>query len=206
MNVYVESNFVLELAFLQEQSTSCEEILRLAEAGHIRLVVPAYALIEPYETVARKQNQRRRIKQDLDAELIQIARTKTHQRQLRGFKDITALLVSAAHADTERLNEIRFRLIESADVISVDAAILSSADEHERKRNLAPHDALIYSAVLWHLDQTEALENCFLSRDRKDFDAPAIVDQLAQHRCKLLPRFDSGHDYILHSLGRPYTP
>ena len=31
MNVYVESNFVLELALLQEQSGSCEEILSLAE-------------------------------------------------------------------------------------------------------------------------------------------------------------------------------
>lgn len=49
MNVYIESNFVLELAFLQEQSSSCEEILRLAEGAHIRLVVPAYALIEPYD-------------------------------------------------------------------------------------------------------------------------------------------------------------
>ena len=31
MNVYVESNFVLELAFLQEQSSRCEEILSLVE-------------------------------------------------------------------------------------------------------------------------------------------------------------------------------
>ena len=55
MNVYVESNFVLELALLQEQSSSCEEILSLSEDGRIRLVLPAYSLIEPYETLIRKQ-------------------------------------------------------------------------------------------------------------------------------------------------------
>lgn len=58
MNVYIESNFVLELAFLQEQSSSCEEILRLAEGEHIELVVPAYALIEPYETLVRRRRGR----------------------------------------------------------------------------------------------------------------------------------------------------
>lgn len=32
MNVYVESNFVLELAFAQEQPEACEQILKLCEA------------------------------------------------------------------------------------------------------------------------------------------------------------------------------
>ena len=54
MNVYVESNFVLELALLQEQSASCEEILGLCEAGRVQLVVPAYSLAEPYETLVRR--------------------------------------------------------------------------------------------------------------------------------------------------------
>ena len=44
MNVYVESNFVLELALRQEQFTSCETILSLCEEGQARLVVPAYSL------------------------------------------------------------------------------------------------------------------------------------------------------------------
>ena len=58
MNVYVESNFVLELALLQEQSASGEAILRLGEEHRVHLVVPAYALVEPYETLARRHKQR----------------------------------------------------------------------------------------------------------------------------------------------------
>ena len=37
MNVYVESNFVLELAWLQEQSASGEAILRLGEERRVHL-------------------------------------------------------------------------------------------------------------------------------------------------------------------------
>jgi len=46
MNVYVESNFVLEHALEQEQCESCEELIRLASAGSIRLLVPAFSLAE----------------------------------------------------------------------------------------------------------------------------------------------------------------
>jgi hypothetical protein len=33
VNVYVESNFVLQLALLQESYASCEAILQLSESG-----------------------------------------------------------------------------------------------------------------------------------------------------------------------------
>ena len=44
MIVYVESNFVLELAFLQEEYESCMELLRLAESRDIHLVLPAFSI------------------------------------------------------------------------------------------------------------------------------------------------------------------
>jgi hypothetical protein len=53
MDVYVESNFVLEVALLQEQHESCEKIIELSEAAKAHLIVPAYSLVEPYETIAR---------------------------------------------------------------------------------------------------------------------------------------------------------
>ena len=37
MIVYVESNFVLELAFLQEEHDSCDAIIGLAETGRVEL-------------------------------------------------------------------------------------------------------------------------------------------------------------------------
>ena len=39
MNVYVETNFILELAFEQEQQIECELILNLCEMGKIKLIV-----------------------------------------------------------------------------------------------------------------------------------------------------------------------
>lgn len=54
MIVYVESNFVLELAFLQEEHESCEELLSLSKSGDIHLVLPTFSIGEPYETWVRR--------------------------------------------------------------------------------------------------------------------------------------------------------
>ncbi len=47
VNIYVETNFVLELTFEQEQCASCEQILQLCQAGQAKLIIPAYSLAEP---------------------------------------------------------------------------------------------------------------------------------------------------------------
>jgi len=58
VNIYVETNFVLELAFEQEQCSSCNQILQLCEAGRANLVVPAYSLAEPHEKLSRQAKSR----------------------------------------------------------------------------------------------------------------------------------------------------
>ena len=199
MNVYVESNFVLELALLQEQYTSCEEILGLCETSGVRLVVPAYSLAEPYETLTRRQKQRKRFKEELDAELGQIARTATYADRLGGFRDLTALLMNIGDEETKRLEEVRSRLVKAAEVIPLDASVLTASTQYQHTHGFSPQDALVYSAVLSHLDRNRAPQSCFLNRNSRDFDDQNVVEQLERYNCKLLPRFDSGYRFILNT-------
>ena len=53
MIVYIESNFVLEFALLQEEHQSCGTIIGLAESRTIDLAIPAFSLFEPYEVWRR---------------------------------------------------------------------------------------------------------------------------------------------------------
>ena len=45
MNIYIESNFVLELALVQEQEARCEELLRVGEPG-ATIVIADLARVE----------------------------------------------------------------------------------------------------------------------------------------------------------------
>jgi predicted nucleic acid-binding protein len=196
MKVYVESNFVLELALLQEQHASCEGVLRLCESADIQLAVPAYSLVEPYETLVRHHQQRKRIKTDLDTEIRQIARTAGYTQRLRGFQELTALLIDSADEEASALELIRTRLLKSSEIISMDNEILAAASQYRRAHDLSPQDAVVYASVISDLDQSAPTQSCFLNRNSRDFDDPDIVEELRNKNCKLLPRFDSGYDYI----------
>jgi hypothetical protein len=119
VNLYVESNFVLELALVQEQQASCEEIVRLGEARKVRLVLPAYSLVEPYETLVRRHRQRKKMKADLDAELGQLTRTATYSQRLARFQGLTALLIDSANEEAKRLEAVRARLLNGCEIISL---------------------------------------------------------------------------------------
>jgi predicted nucleic acid-binding protein len=200
VNVYVESNFVLELALLQEQHTSCEELLRLCEGDRIQLVIPAYSLAEPYETLTRRHRQRKRMKAELDEELRQLARTATYAQQLSGFQQLTTLLIDSADEEAKRLEGVRARLLQVAEVIPLEVSILTAAIQYQRTHGLDPQDALVYATVLLHLKQYQGPQSCFLNRNSKDFDDPDLIAELAMYKCKLLPQFDAGCRFVLSCL------
>ncbi len=201
MNVYVESNFVLELAFLQEQCSSCEKILSLCETRRIQLLIPAYSLAEPYETLTRRQKRRKRIKEEFDAELQQIARTSAYVDRLGDLHDLTALLIKLADEEEMRLEDVRSRLMRITEVIPLDASVVSvAAMQYQQTHGFSPQDALVYSSVLSHLERINAPQSCFLNRNSKEFDNQIVVEQLNGNDCKLLPRFDSDHELILNAL------
>ncbi len=200
MNIYVETNFILELALLQEQHASCAEIMRLCETGSARLVIPAYSLAEPYETLTRRHRQRKQMKAALDDELKQLIRTAAYAHRLSGWQEVTALLIDSADEEAKRLDSTRSRLLKIADIIPLEARTLEEAVRYQTVHKLSPQDALVYAAVLLHLKQDKPSQSCFLNRNSKDFDDPDIVEELNTYNCKLLPRFDTGLQFILSAV------
>ncbi|HEY9673440.1 MAG TPA: PIN domain-containing protein [Waterburya sp.] len=200
MNVYVETNFVLELAFQQEQFESCEQILQLCEAGHVQLVIPAYSLSEPHEKLNRQAKIRKELQQGLDAELRQLSRTASYTSRISNIQDIANLLVQSNEEERQRFVQYRERLLQSAEVIALTADILTEAAASEAPYDLKPQDALVYASVIIHLRQHQPQIACFLNRNTKDFDNPDIVDELNRFNCRMIPRFDDGHGFIRSQL------
>ncbi|MEA5582727.1 PIN domain-containing protein [Nodularia harveyana UHCC-0300] len=200
MNIYVETNFILELVFQQEQSASCEQILQLCEAKFASLIIPAYSLAEPYEKLTRQAKSRKDLQQVLDTELRQLARSASYTTRINSIQDIARLLVQSSEEERQRFVAYRDRLLNSAEVISLSADILRGAAISEDPYDLSPQDALVYSSVISHLRENESQVSCFLNRNSKDFDNPDIVDQLNRFNCRMIPRFDNGYGFIKSQL------
>lgn len=200
MNVYVETNFALELAFQQEQFESCEQILQLCEAGRVQLVIPAYSLSEPHEKLNRQAKIRRELQQGLDAELRQLLRTASYISRITNIQDIANLLVQSNEEERQRFVQYRERLLHSAEVIALTADILTEAAASESPYDLKPQDALVYASVITHLRQHQPHIACFLNRNTRDFDNPDIVDELNRFNCRMIPKFNDGYNFIRSQL------
>lgn len=205
MNVYVESNFVLELALLQEQCPACEDILGLCESREIALVLPAFSLMEPYGTLMRRHGERKRLKASVDAELRQITRTTAYADRIQDLEAAARLLLDSTEEDMARLERLRSRLLACAEMVPLDSRILALAPECQERHSLSPLDAVVYASVLTHLETGAPRASCFLNRDA-GFLSPEIVETLKSRNCKVLPGFDQGLQYLRWSTSEEAPP
>ena len=196
MIAYVETNFVLELAFQQEQRDACEEILRLSGIGAVQLVIPAYCLVEPHEKLKRQVTERRRLQESLDLELQQLLRTADFQPRINSIQELSNLIVQSSYVQRKRFDRYREQVLAIAEIIPLSREILAAASRSETLCTLEPQDAIVYASILAHLTSRTESSCCFLNRNSKDFDNPKIVDELKQHQCRMISRFDDGCKFI----------
>ncbi len=192
MKVYIESNFVLELALMQEQHESCEKILSLCETGTINLVLPAFCVAEPYETLVRRAKHRSKLAKDVADELKQLSRSTPYKdsEEINALQNVTGLLVRSGEEEEQKLQQTLNRILKVAEIIPLEAEILTFSAKFRETLKLAPQDSIIYASVFQHLTVSKSKEiSCFLNKNSRDFDDPDIVDTLNDYNCKVLFRF-----------------
>jgi hypothetical protein len=111
MIVYVESNFVLELAFLQEEHESCEALISLAEAKDAQLVLPAFSIGEPYEAWVRRSKRRQELYNRLITETQELSRSKPYKESSKELRELTNLLIQSGEEEKHRLDETLDRIL-----------------------------------------------------------------------------------------------
>jgi predicted nucleic acid-binding protein len=201
MTVYVETNFVLELALGQEQSQSCRTILQLAEADEIRLVIPAYSLMEPYEKLIRDAQRRQSLAEDLEQELTQLGRADAFEQKMSAFEELAALLTRRREEEMRQLREAKETMLRVASLLPLRASVLEESLQLQRSLDLSPQDACVLATVLERLRSTAGgPENpetrCFVNRDAPDFSNPDIEERLERYGCQIKYHFDDGLAFI----------
>ena len=196
MIVYVESNFVLELALLQEEHQSCDSIVSLAESLTIDLAIPAFSLAEPYEVWRRRNGERTELYERLIQEMGQLERSKPYANTIEDLRDPASILERSGNEDKRRLDLTVGRILDCAVVIPLQGEILKEAIQFQRSLDLSPQDSVVYASVIAHLSAASPGPKCFLNRDHKDFSMPDIKEGLRRYECRLIAKFSDGLSYI----------
>jgi predicted nucleic acid-binding protein len=193
--VYIESNFVLEAALLQEEQDSCARILEMCKAGMARLTVPAFSLAEPFETSTRRHRERIELYHRLRRELAQLLRSQPYKSGAKNWSEITSLLMKSTEEEKGRLSDVVRDIVQIADVIPLTGEIVAAALRYQAD-DFSLQDATIYASILSHLRATAPSQSCFLNKNRKDFSSPEKVAELRANGCRLIYTFRDGVQFL----------
>lgn len=197
MIVYVETNFLLEIAFQQESYESCEEILRLAKSGSISVVLPSCSIAEAYLGWHGIVSRRRKFQTELQNHLREMSRSAPYRGLVDQYRSELEALVAGREESRRQLLAAIASVEADGATIPLTTEILSLVDFHEDAYSLSPQDALVLASVKSHAEQRSG-RKCFLTKD-KDFNKPAIRDELGPE-CALLMNFDDALAHIKSAL------
>ena len=198
MNIFVESNFLLEIAFQQEHHTACERILAGATTGKYALHVPQYALTEVFQTLHRRSAERadyqRYFQKEIEQHRREAAADSGEVDQL--VRLLNDLLTTRTATQASRLFALAQRLAAESPGPPLTAAILTEAPTLQAAHGLGAQDALVYASILAGLRQLSDGPKLFITRSNSDFEKPAIKEELQHYNCRLLDNFKGAADLL----------
>jgi predicted nucleic acid-binding protein len=205
MIVLAESNFVLELAFQQEQSNEVEGIVALAEARRIELRIPACAFTEPYQTLIRRLRERKQLIRAIQQSFKQVGRSRGLKDLIASSDEVSQTLAKADAAERQGLGETVRRLMACCRVQVLTDAVIRMACEFESEFELDPHDAVVLASIELSLRESGGGEKVFVNKNSKDFVTPKIEDLLGGYGCKLITNFSDARQIVENRVAAEHS-
>lgn len=197
MIIYAETNFLLEVAYLQERSESCNAILASARRGDVSLVVPAFSVAEARSTWDSRLSERNVLLRDQLQPLIrQLSRSQQFASLPETSRDLLTAIVASGEEARRRLDEAVAVIEQHGIIQQLTSDVLAAAVELEKRFSLSPPDSIVLASVVVHLEDAATGPKCFVSQDKKGFANPAIHDELSAYGCKVLVNFTDAAGYI----------
>lgn len=200
MIIYAETNFLLEIAYQQDGCESCREIIALARQGALSLVVPVFSLIEARQTWKYRNSEHNALRTQLQPIIRQLARSEPFKTVTESSRELLAALVASGEDTRFRLEETITALSTEAILLPLDAEMTARAHQEELSLRLSPSDAVVYAAVISHLENALPGPKCFLNRDFKGFTNPSMDRELARYGCRVITSFEDGLAFIHSEL------
>jgi predicted nucleic acid-binding protein len=191
LTLYVESNFVLEIALGQEEAASAEKLLAAAEADAIQIGIPSFALSEPFSRVTRGIRDRGKLKDQLNSLVRQLSRSSPHSVEIEALPNVPDLIARIDQREVDRLVSTIQRLLTTAKIIELDVGAFQTAIAFQERYGFGMEDAVILAVVLADLRFSSIQSrHLFANRNKSDFSDPEIVMALKQLGCDITWSFE----------------
>jgi predicted nucleic acid-binding protein len=190
LTLYVESNFVFEIALGQEELDSAEKILSMAERGAVQIALPSFALTEPFSRVTRSIRDRQILVRQLNAQVEQLGRSTPHKEEVGELQLMPSLIGRIDQREADRLHDTVGRILSTARLIELDRSMFQNAIDYKTRFGLSIEDAIILAVVIEDLKRFRSpKQHMFANRNKSDFSQPGIVAELYRLGCDFTSSF-----------------
>lgn len=206
--VYVETNFLLEIALRQEQAYAARRILELAMTGKIHLHVPSFSISEAVNTItnriAKIKDTEREITQKRKKILRRLkrSRTKVHRQESKRLAESVLDVARVTETELNNLKAVLRTMLRCSTTIELTRALVVASTRAERKYGLAFSDALVFASVQHDARNRRNVPKYFITRDKKDLGQPDVKNALRRRGVKVVPSFDDGLEAVQASISR----
>jgi len=191
LTLYVESNFVLEIALGQEETAFAELLLASAESGAILIAIPSFALSEPFSRVTRGIRDREKLQNQLSSLVRQLSRSSPHTKEVDALPNVPDLIARIDQREVDRLVRTIHRILMVAKIVELDVSTFETAIQNQERYGFGLEDAVILSTVASDLRSLPIRSShLFAKRNKSDFSDPEIVADLGELGCDLVWTFE----------------
>lgn len=201
MIVAAESNFVLHLALGQEEGADARSILDLAANRQIRLVIPACALFEPYETLIRRHRKRDRVVGEFEREIDELLRSSAYSGVREISRSVADTIAGSGPIEAKALDDTIDHISRVATIIPLTGAIVTAATSYRQLAlDLTAPDAIVFASIDNYLQSQDERPKVFTTTDAAGFMQWEIRERLGNYNCRVIPKFADTLGYVRHHL------
>jgi hypothetical protein len=190
MIVYVESNFVLEVVFQQEEAEAARHLIEMAQARKIQLAIPVSSLLEPLWTINRRASDQQTVATQLNRLREDLQRSDSQRELADSLGSLGGAIRRLNQDHLYPYSTLAGELVHFASLIGITSGVFQSSLDLEERLGLGLFDATVLASILHDLpNQPSDSLKILTSWDRKDFASPLMHSELERYDCRHIPSF-----------------
>lgn len=172
-------------------------LLTNAEAKQITLVLPSFAMSEPFSAVMYRGGLRRGLRESMERKLRQMGRSMFHQSLVTTLSPMLQQFLDAGRLESSALERVIERILACAQLIPLSTGVFAQALHLRTTYDLEMQDAIILASVLGDAHERGTHDPaCFVSLNTRDFGDPGIRAELRASGVTYLTSFTAAVTFV----------
>lgn len=206
VNVYVETNYLLNIARKQEESIYSSKILRAAKNKKITLKLPVYCIAESYSALQKRHESFKSLRNEAENVLNDLVRSlnrsKLHKSAYEIYKNLPVAIQGIIQNEITQLDKAIINILKSAEVLICSRKVHYRGIIFRTALKI-PHemDAAIIASIVEDIKTDKFTNKVFITTD-KNLLTVELRKLLQQQKCIHFSSFKKAYKFIENKADR----